>query len=398
MTRKLYYERPYQREFEAFVLRQEKRDGKYHVVLDQTVFYPHGGGQPCDLGTLNGIPVEDVYGQGEEIVHVIAKPLPEGMVHGEIDWNRRFELMQQHLGQHILSAVLVRDYGLNTVGLRLERDQLSIDLDGYINDDKIALAEAAANEIIYQNIPVETLFPALEEIRRHSKRPIPETSGRIRIVKIGDLDYTPCCGLQNKVTGEVGIIKVQSHGTHKSGTRIHFLCGGPAMRWMAVMCKNHVQMQRVLGCTEQDIVGRVYKQHQELQAYKARNASLLKRLAAADAKRLIDAAPIISGVSIVSHVLPDTSLEEMKMLYAELTKDKGVVALLGGATQDGAYLMFGCHKAEKKMDVREAFKCALAIIEGKGGGGASYAQGFGVDNSKLQMAIHSANEVLKAGM
>lgn len=398
MTEKLYYERPYQREFDASVLRQEKRDGKYHVVLDQTVFYPHGGGQPCDLGTLNGIPVEDVYGQGEEIVHALAKPLPEGMVHGEIDWNRRFELMQQHLGQHILSAILVRNYGLNTVGLQLERDHLSIDLDGYISDKKIALAEAAANEIIYQNIPVEVLFPTLEEIKRHSKRPIPETSDRIRIVKIGDLDYTPCCGLQNKASGEVGIIKVQNHSTHKSGTRIHFLCGRPAMRWMAELCKSHVQMQRVLACTEQNIVERVCKQHQELQEYKARNASLLKRLAAADAKQLIAAAPILSDVSIVSHVLLDTSLEEMKMLYAELTKDKGVVALLGGATPDGAYLMFGCHKAEKKMDVREAFKRALAIIEGKGGGGASYAQGFGVNSSKLQMAIHSANEALKAGM
>ncbi len=398
MTNKLYYDALYQASFEAKIVSQEERNEKIWVVLDQTLFYPGGGGQPCDHGTLGGIEVEQFFEQDGIIYHVLSQRLPNGNVQGKIDWERRFELMQQHLGQHILSAIFVRDYALDTVGLRLERDSLSIDLDGYINDDKIALAESAANEIIYQNIPVEVLFPTLEEIRQNSKRPIPDTSDSIRIIKIGDLDYTPCCGLQNKATGEVGIIKVQNHSTHKSGTRIHFLCGRPALRRMDAMCKSYAQMQGVLSCAEQDVAERVCKQHNELQEYKIKNASLMKRLAASDARQLISTAPIISEVSIVSCVLSDTSQEEMKMLYAELTKDKGVVALLGGATPSGAYLMFGCHKAEKRIDVREAFKSALSIIDGKGGGGASYAQGFGANNSKLQMAIHSANEVLKNGM
>ena len=215
MTNKLYYDALYQASFEANIVSQEERHGKIWVVLDRTLFYPGGGGQPCDLGILGGIEVEDVFEQNGIIYHVVGQPLSAGSVRGQIDWDRRFELMQQHLGQHILSAIFVRDYSLNTVGLRLERDSLSIDLDGYVNDDKIASAEAAANEIIYQNIPVEVLLPTLEKIRRNSKRPIPETSDSIRIIKIGDLDYTPCCGLQNMATGEVGIIKVQSHSTHK---------------------------------------------------------------------------------------------------------------------------------------------------------------------------------------
>lgn len=395
MTQKLYYDALYQKEFNADIVRQDIQNGKAHVVLDKTLFYPGGGGQPCDFGTLNGYPVEDVYEQNGEIFHVLANLLPNGTVRGVIDWQRRFELMQQHLGQHILSAILVRDYSLNTIGMRLERDSLSIDLDGFVKDQKVALAEAAANEIIYQNIPVEVLFPTMEEIRQNSKRPIPETDERIRIVKIGELDFTPCCGLQNKSTGEVGVIKVQSHGVHKSGTRIHFLCGRPAMRWISELYKSNSRLQSELGCAEHEIVDRVCKQRDEFQAAKAKNQALMKRLIVADAQQLIASAPEFSEIAIVEHILPDTSQDEMKMLYAELTKDKGVIALLGGITSDGAYLMFGCHKAEKRIDVRDAFKTAILMIEGKGGGGACYAQGFGTKTVEVSNAVDAAFEILK---
>lgn len=209
MTYKLFYDHLYQKEFDANVVRQDMENGKAHVILDRTLFYSGGGGQPCDLGTLNGCPVEAVHEKNGEIVHVLEKPFAEKKVRGELDWSRRFELMQQHLGQHILSAVFVRDYGLNTIALRMEQNALYIDLDGYVKEEKAALAETAANEVIYENIPVEVLFPDMEEIRRNSKRAIPRTDEAICIIKIGDLDYTPCCGLQNKATGEVGIIKIQ---------------------------------------------------------------------------------------------------------------------------------------------------------------------------------------------
>lgn len=198
MTQKLYYDALYQKEFDADIVRQDIRNGKACVVLDKTLFYPGGGGQPCDLGILNDHPVEDVSEQNGEIVHVLGEPLPGGKVHGEIDWQRRFELMQQHLGQHILSAVFVRDYGLNTIALRLEQDALYIDLDGYVKEEKAALAETAANEIIYENIPVDVLFPDMEEIRRNSKRAIPHTDEAIRIVKIGELDYANFTSIRNR--------------------------------------------------------------------------------------------------------------------------------------------------------------------------------------------------------
>lgn len=394
MAKKLYYEIPYQRVFDAYVLNQEKRNGKYHIILDQTAFYPGGGGQPCDLGTLNGITVEDVYEQGNEIVHVIDKSLPEGIVHGEIDWVRRFELMQQHLGQHILSAVFVQNYGLNTIGLRMDRDFLYIDLDGYVSEEQVTLAEATANEIIYENLPVDILFPDYEEICRNSKRAIPQTEEAIRIVKIGELDYTPCCGLQNSYTCEVGIIKIQRIDKNQSGSRIYFLCGRPALRWINSICANTMHIMTELNCSEIELVERVLKLQNDVQKLKERQKSILSRLAASEASELLAKASNVGEIAVVKHIMQDTTQDEMKQIYAILTEQKGVVVLLGCKTTAGAFLMFGCNKGEKRIDVQEAFKQAITVIDGKGGGGASYAQGFGKDNTQLSEAIDAAANLI----
>lgn len=394
MTNKLYYESLYQKSFDACVLSQKTRNGKYHIVLDQTAFYPGGGGQPCDLGKLNGIVVEDVYEQGNEIVHVIDKSFPDGTVHGEIDWERRFELMQQHLGQHILSAVFLQNYGLNTIGLRMDRDLLYIDLDGYVKAEQATLAETAANEVIYENISVDILYPDIEEIKRNSKREIPQTEEAIRIVKIGELDYTPCCGLQNSSTCEVGIIKIQRIDKHQSGSRIYFLCGRPALRWIGSICANAMQAMTELNCGETELAERVLKLQNDVKKLKEHKKSVLGRLAASEASELLAKASNVGGIAVVKHIMKDTTQDEMKQIYGILTEQKGVVALLGGETASGAFLMFGCNKGEKRIDVREAFKKAIAMIDGKGGGGASYAQGFGKNTAQLSEAIDAAAEFI----
>lgn len=390
MTRKLYYDAIEQRTFDARLLRQETSGGRTRAVLDQTLFYPGGGGQPCDLGTLNGVPVTEVYEEEGEIVHVLDGSLEGEQVRGEIDWPRRFELMQQHLGQHILSAVFVRDFGLNTVGLRLERDALWIDLDGYVREEAAAQAEAAANEVLYEDLPVRILFPDREEISRRSKRPIPQTDQAIRIVEIGELDFTPCCGLQNQTTGQVGLIKIQRLDTHKSGSRIHFLCGRPALRWVCALCGDAARLLRELNCAETELAERVLRQQKELRELKDQRQALLGRLARARAAELLQQAPRVGEVALVRLALPETTQEEMKLLFACLTEQKGVAAVLGGRTGDGAFLLFGCNKAEKRVDVRPAFREAIAGIGGRGGGGACCAQGFGPDAERLEEILTAA--------
>lgn len=396
MAAKLYYDRLYDKAFDAKILSQTDVDGKNHVVLDQTLFYPSGGGQPCDLGTLNGVVVEDVFEEKGVIVHVLAQKLAGDTAHGELDWKRRYMLMQQHLGQHMLSAVFVRDHDMGTVGMRLRPDALYIDIDGYINEASLAKAEMEVNRAIYAQIPVEILFPTVEEIRKHSRRDIPETDEAIRIVKIGDLDYVPCCGLHCQNTAEVGMIKVLKLDTHKHGSRIHFICGIAASELFGQM---HAQLQSIaqdFNCSEGEVADRALKLHEEVQSLKEDKNALLNRIAALEAAELLRSAPRIGDVALITHTVPDATQLELKELFTHLTENPGVVAVLGGHNATGAFLMMGCNKAQKGVDVRAAFKAALAKIGGKGGGGPCYAQGFGSNAQSLPEALKEASEAIKA--
>lgn len=397
MTEKLYYENLYQKESDAHVVRRETRDGKELVVLDRTVLFPGGGGQPCDRGWLNEIPTEQVYEENGEIIHVLSQPLPADCenVHVKLDWDYRFEMMQIHLGQHILSAVFVRDFDRNTESIHLEQNEQYIDLDGFVNEEALAKAEAASNEIIYDDIPVEILYPSLEEIRRNSKRPIPETDEAIRIVKIGDLDYTPCCGLQNGRTGEVGLIKILHLDSHKTGSRIHFLCGRPAYRWLSALYGQTSELMKAFGCRQEDLNDRILKQQAEVQELKDEKKSLLGRLASAEASAMVSGAQQINGIALIQKVLKDTSQDEVRQLFEQLAAEKGRVVLLGGSTKDGAFLLFGCHKSEKRVDVRKAFQAAIAALDGKGGGSACRAQGFAPSAAALEQAMAEAARIMQ---
>jgi len=393
MTKKLYYESIYHTEFDATVLRVEKRDSQFHVILDQTLFYPEGGGQPCDIGWLNDIPVECVFERNSEIFHVININLTVSTVHGKVDWEHRFELMQQHLGQHVISAVFVRNFSANTIGLRISRDMAYIDLDCYVGENQVECAETISNDIIYQNQSVQVLYPSIEEIQRNTKRKIPETSEAIRIIKIDGLDYTPCCGTHPNTTGEVGIIKVKKTDTHKRGTRIHFICGRPAFHWISGICRNMACLQHELNCGENDLVTRVLKQRDNIRELKKQAfSSNISECAALD---LIKNAPHSGNIAIVAHILEDTTQETMKQFFSLIVRHRGVALLLGGKTSSGAFLMFGCSKDEKRIDVRDAFKSAITLINGKGGGSATYAQGFSKDSTELSKAIDAAYEIVR---
>lgn len=390
ITKKLYYEDLYQKNFSATVIGSEQKNEKFHVALNQTAFYPEGGGQPCDTGYLDDIFVEQVYEEEGKIFHVM-KTMPQGQnVVGRIDWERRFFYMQQHLGQHILSAVFVEYFHANTVGLRLGADEVSIDIDRVINHANLERAEQIANEIIYQNISVEVLCPTMEEMQRFSKREIPQTEDAIRIIKIGELDYTPCCGTQNKSTGEVGLIKILNSETNKGGMRVHFSCGNLALQKYVHMHNLIENIKEELSCSADEILLRIQKVKAELQEEKNQREQWMERILVADAQRLLDEADHVSGIAIIKRIFEDTSQEELRKLFSILTEQKGIVAVLGGKTQKGALLLMGCNKVEKRVDVRSAFQTSIAMIDGKGGGSPCYSQGFGQNAEQLAPAVDYA--------
>ena len=228
---RLYYQTPYVKSFMCTVERCEASGkGTWLAVLNQTGFYPEGGGQPSDTGTLNQVPVLSVHEKGEEILHELASPLEPGtLAEGIIDWQKRYDNMQQHTGEHILSGLVHRFYGYENVGFHMGAEEVTVDFNGMITADGLDRLEDAANQIVYDNVPVHTLYPAKEELASIDYRSKKELSGQVRIIEIPGGDVCACCGTHVENTGEVGIIKIRGMIHYKGGVRISMLCGRRAL-------------------------------------------------------------------------------------------------------------------------------------------------------------------------
>ena len=394
LTEKLYYENLYAREFDAEVVSQSEHDGKFHVILNKTLFFPSGGGQPCDTGFIDGVEVLEVIEKGSEIIHVLKNELANKNVHGILNWEKRFEYMQQHLGEHIFAGMLFNLHQLHTARMRIEGDNVSIDINEAVNENIIFEAEAAANEAVWKNIPVEVLYPGMEEVKALARKLPPEKSDQpIRIIKIEGVDYVPCCGVHVSSTGEVGLIKITSFENHKGGTRIYLKCGQAAYRWLASLYNEVRKAESELVCGYEGINEKILNLKGRIKDLKADNEKTLERFLRPLAENLIDNAKN----KIVRHVMKNSSQDEVKHLFKLITEiDHEVAALLACENSEGVFIMFGTNKENKNVDVRPAFKKAVAILEGKGGGSSFSAQGFAdVKNFEtLDEALNEAEKIL----
>ena len=231
MTEKLYYLDAYATTFKAKVLECTEDKKNWKVVLDRTLFYPEGGGQPADMGTLGGVNVLDVHEKNDVVTHTTDKPLEVGTeVEGVIDWERRFDLMQNHSGEHILSGVICAKYGCDNVGFHMGKEMITIDLNTKIPDEDLPWLEEKANEAIWNNVPVGIRYPSKEELDALDYRSKKELEGQVRIVNVGEYDCCACCGTHVRLAGEVGLIKIISSQNYKGGTRLELLCGKRALQ------------------------------------------------------------------------------------------------------------------------------------------------------------------------
>src|SRR5581483_3330836 len=226
-TERLYYQDSYLSAFTAQVI-DSARDPAT-VYLNRTAFYPTSGGQPFDTGAIAGVPVLDVVDEDERIAHRLASPLPSGPVECVIDWGRRFDHMQQHTGQHLLSAVLEEQFGLHTVSFHLSSESATIDLEGGAAENRtMEEAERRANEIICENRPVRIEFQHAAEVQ--GLRKASDREGTLRIISIEGLDRSACGGTHVRATGEIGAILIRKLEKVRQSTRVEFLCGGRAIR------------------------------------------------------------------------------------------------------------------------------------------------------------------------
>lgn len=394
MTTKLYYQDLYQKEFQANVISVHKKSDGYHVALDESIFYPGGGGQPCDTGYIDDQPVTKVYESEDYIYHIMPVPPKGPKVMGVIDWERRYHYMQQHLGQHILSAILLNEYHADTIGLRLTEEEVSIDINRVINQEAIKKAEMSANEVICSDLPVEVLYPSMDKIRTYSRREIPLTGEPIRIVKIGSLDYTPCCGTHNSHTGEVGLIKILGFEKVKGNMRIHFACGKCALHKMVNLYDMAEDLRVSLSCGYNDISEHVRKLKEDL-AQERNTVRLLRgQIAETDAQLLLEDSVSAGAFKLIKKNYGQISMEKMKQVSEILTSQSDIIAVLGGETSKGAIMLVASGVAELPFDIRRVFQEGLAMIGGKGGGKSNYLQGFGQDIGALDSAVnHIFNEI-----
>ena len=230
MTEKLYYLDSHKKEFDAAVAACEAKEKGYAVVLNRTAFFPEGGGQYADTGMLGDAYVSDVQEKEDVIYHMTNRPFSVGeTVHGNIDWDKRFESMQQHTGEHIISGLVHERFGYNNVGFHLGADYCTMDFDGPITKQALKEIELEANKIVYQNLDVEVLYPSKEELGDMEYRSKIEIKGQVRIVRIPGVDTCACCAPHVKKTGEIGNIKLVNMVNYKGGERIYMLCGFRAL-------------------------------------------------------------------------------------------------------------------------------------------------------------------------
>lgn len=390
MAERTYYQDAYQRSFDALIVRHQKVDGHPAVFLDRTAFYPTGGGQPHDTGTLNGIPVVDVRTADDgDVVHLLEGELEEGPAHGEVNWPRRFDYMQQHTGQHILSQAFVRMLDAETVGFHLGEESCTIDLDcAPLEANQIAQAVHLANQIVLENRPVVARFVDKTELAAMSLRKRPVVEGPVRIVEVCEFDLSPCGGTHVRNSGEVGPIQAVRAERRKDQTRLQFLCGWRALNDYAQKQAIVQSLAALFTTAEQEIVSSVRRMESE-------NKDLRKTIAAAQMQLIehqlegwIARAEPIGRVHVVRLTLPGYELALVKEAARRLVAHPGVVALLGTGQPD-AQLVFA-RAEDVDVDMSSLIRTACAAAGGRGGGRPPFAQGSIPDASLLDRALDAA--------
>ena len=377
MTEKLYYADAYLTTFTARVVSCRKGARGWETVLDRTAFYPEGGGQAGDTGILGGVQVTDTRERDGEIVHCCDGELPEGSeVSGEIDWARRFDLMQQHSGEHIVSGLIHRRFGFNNVGFHMGSAVTAIDFDGIVTAEELSEIERQANETVWADVPVDASFPPPEELERIEYRSKKELTGAVRIVAIPGADVCACCGTHVARTGEIGPIRFLSCQKLRGGVRVELVCGVRAYDYTAAVMEQNRRVSNLLSAKPLETAEAVYRLQADHQDVSYRLVGLENRLFALRAETL-------SGAGCQQTLLfePDLTPDALRRLCDAVMKRRGgLCAAFSGEDDTGYKYAVG----QTGGDVRALIKEMNAALHGRGGGKPSFAQGS-VDASRAEI-------------
>ncbi len=394
MTKRLYYNDSKCQQFEALILERRETGGGVVVCLDQTAFYPTSGGQPHDTGTLNGIPVLDVWvGEDGRIWHRLAGSPDPGRVTGLIDWERRFDHMQQHSGQHILSAAFLELLQANTVGFHLGAEASTIDLDiPKLSSQAAQQVEDLANQVIWEDHKVTVRTITDDEIPTVPFRKVPQVTGHIRVVSIGDFDASACGGTHVGRTGEIGVIKIVSIERYKKGLRVTFLCGQRALRHYQRLHSTVHQVSVKLSIHPSELAEAVDRLVEDSTRSRRALRKTRKDLTLIEAERLWQESPETGGMRQVVAHWEDFSFEDVRLAATRLRQRPHTLVLL--AATEGDRLRLVCARSDDLAapEASAVLRRAATLLGGKGGGTAEIAQGGApaTDHAQVLAALQEA--------
>lgn len=398
VTRRLFWEDPYQREFDSVVLESAEHAGRPAVLLEATCFYPTSGGQPHDLGTLNGIPVCEVLEEEKgQILHIVERPIAKGIpVHGVIDWSRRFDHMQQHSGQHLLSQAFERLLGAETVSFHLGEETCTIDVTlPDLDLERVQQIEALVNGVIFENRPVTAREYAEEEIGTLALRKAPVVHGRIRIVEVEGFDRCACGGTHVRATGEIGLVHIRGWERRRGQTRVEFLCGGRAQKdylRLEALCREAANRLSVGVGELPEAVSRL---QEALQQTGREVQALRKRLLESEAALLAAEAEPIPGGRLLCRLLEGYDAAAMRYIAQSLAARGGMVALLG-VREPSPQVCF-VRSQDYDADMVTLFRQVVGPYGGRGGGQPHAAQGGGMRPEDLPTVLERARALVISG-
>ena len=384
MTQRLYYTDPYKRAFDAFIVGVTIREGRPAIRLDHTAFYPTSGGQPFDTGTLSlgaaVLQVVDVFEADDGgVVHVVGETsaaVEVGQpVHGEILWSRRFDHMQQHTGQHLLSAAFDRLYGVRTVSFHLGSNASTIDLSREMRAEEVAAAEAEANRVVWENRPIVVRFVTTEDAARLPLRKEPVREGPLRLIDIDGFDLSACGGTHVDRTGAVGIVAATGWERFKGGQRVEFVCGGRALARFQSLRDSLTAATRRLSVLPGDLASAIERLQNEARDLKRAGATQQTDLVRYRAQEMLATADRVrSGVAVCRVV--DGDMTWLKQLAAAVTTEPGRVAVLVSKQTPAGVVVAA--SSGTGIAANQLLAQLLVRFGGRGGGKADLAQGGGL--------------------
>ena len=367
MTEKLFYHDSHLKEFEAHVVSCEQAGDLFKIVLNQTVFFPEGGGQYADKGVLGDVNVLDVHEKNEIIYHTTGAPLEPGTkVYGKINWEERFEKMQQHTGEHIVSGIVNRRFGYQNVGFHLSDTYCTLDFNGPITKEQLKEIELEANKAVFENLDIDVSYPSKEVLAQMEYRSKIEIEGQVRIVTVPGYDVCACCAPHVKKTGEIGLIKLVNMANYKGGVRITMLCGFRALRDYDKKDINVKEISASLCAKEYEVADAVRHLKEEHSSLKGKLANLQQKMMVYRANEI----EVDDEITVVfdAELSGNGPRELMNLL---LDRGVKVAAVFAGTDENGYRYVIG----SRVCDVRPISKKINALFNGRGGGKPEMVQG-----------------------